>query len=163
MTLSLVPQPACLARESDWPVAPIREGRGIGMGQGVESSGSGLGGFPGVLVPPLVSVGSRLRTNIKLKCLFVNGQCQIFGGRGPAPSPDSSRGIGMTGEKGTVGDEGARRVGKRGPLPAHTSSRLSMSGPSARGGEPSPPWSPSPPRGTRGRLLGPLRERGKDE
>ena len=50
---SLVPQPAWLAREGDWPVASLREGRGIGMGQGgALSPWMGRVGFPGFLVPP---------------------------------------------------------------------------------------------------------------
>ncbi len=73
--------------------------KAVGMGQGVESSGA-PGWFPWVFGFLLrVGIGSRLRTNIKLKRLHVKGQCHIFLGEGM----DSRSGSGMT--EG-VGNEG---------------------------------------------------------
>ena len=53
--------------------SPLREGRGIGMGQGVESSGSGLGASLGFWYLLKVGVGSRLEGIIEHVCLCVKG------------------------------------------------------------------------------------------
>ncbi len=68
-------------------------------------------------------------------------------GTGLLPTPDSSRGIGMTGEKGVVGDGGMRRVGKAWaspPLILRVAS--ARAAPRPRGGD-QPPCQPQIPRG----------------
>ena len=133
-----------------------------------------------------INVGSRLRTNIKLKCLFVNGQCQIFGGRATRRSPlrdGIPRPHGGTlflrafkGERErrteasacakaqalvsslVLGDGGnGRGLGWESWSGLHPGCPQGTPLQEMRWPRPHQGGEPSPPRGTRGRLLGPLR------
>ena len=53
MTYSLVPQPACLTRGAIGRSPPYGRGEVLGWARAL-SPRSGLGGFPGFLVPPCV-------------------------------------------------------------------------------------------------------------
>ena len=83
----------CLPRrEGDWPVASLREGRGLGMGQGVESSG-GVSGLPRVSGSSLSYelLFDRTGGMIVLSDGCVKSKCAVYGGNIPRsprePSP----------------------------------------------------------------------------